>query len=337
MSNDRYGKTFSNKTISRTPQWIDTQIHNAKHKVTRFLTKEKHHLTQCPICGSAKARDFTQIYGFVYKECQECFDVFLQNPLKDLAQLYTNDGEESSFECYLTDEIFTKRLESIARPKVEFIHTLAKDKISNKIWLDIGSGGGENLLAAKELGYEILGFESDTKALNFSNQKLGGEYVKSGFLNINDCEKSLLDSIHQADIITFFNTLEHLENPKQVFTFFGNVMKQDSLLVIEVPRHPSLASYANAMSPHRVYRHLIPPYHLNIFSEQALEIMYKGGGYSSIGKWCYGQGFMDIIHAFENFHTLDLYEKLCVAQNEIQVAIDKSGLADFILLVLQKD
>ncbi|WP_394952609.1 hypothetical protein [uncultured Helicobacter sp.] len=46
---------------------------------------------------------------------------------------------------------------------------------------------------------------------------------------------------------------------------------------------------------------------------------------------------MDIIHAFENFHTLDLYEKLCVAQNEIQVAIDKSGLADFILLVLQKD
>lgn len=277
---ERYGKTFDNKALLRTPQWIDTQIYNAKQKAAQFLTKEKHSLTECPICGSAKVKDFTQIYGFIYQECQECFDVFLQNPLKDLAQLYTNDGEESSFECYLSDEIFAKRLENIAKPKVAFIDSIAQEvsrSLDSKIWLDIGSGGGENLYAAKELGYEIMGFESDTKALKFSNEKLGGEYVQSGFLDIANCDNSLLESMAKADVITFFNTLEHLENPKKVLEFFGNTMKKDSLLIIEVPRHPSLASYANAMSPHRVYRHLIPPYHLNIFSEQALEIMYKGG------------------------------------------------------------
>ncbi len=46
---------------------------------------------------------------------------------------------------------------------------------------------------------------------------------------------------------------------------------------------------------------------------------------------------MDIIHAFDNFSTVNLYEKLCTIQNEIQIALDTNGLADFILLVLQKN
>ena len=277
---EKYGKSFDNKAILRTPQWINTQVLQAKENAMKFLAKDKHYYTNCPICESDRIQDFAQIYGFLYKECQECQNLFLANPLKDLVQLYTNDGNESSFECYLSDEIFAKRLENIARPKIAFIDSVMKQHYytNHKKWLDIGSGGGENLYAAKELGYEIKGFESDTKALEFSNHKLGGAYVKSGFLDIKNCDNNLLESIRNADVITFFNTLEHLENPKKVIDFFGNTMKKDSLLVIEVPRHPSLASYANAMSPHKVYRHLIPPYHLNIFSEKALEIMYNGGG-----------------------------------------------------------
>lgn len=337
MNNNRYAKPFDNRAILRTPQWISTQIHNAKHKATQFLNAPKHSLTHCPICQSERLQDFAYIYGFVYKECQECQNLCLANPLQDIARLYTNDGKESSFECYLSDEIFVKRLDNIARPKVEFIHTLAGNVAAGKIWLDIGSGGGENLYAAKELGYDIKGFESDTKALEFSNHKLGGNYVQAGFLDTRHCDTQLLDSIKHADVVTLFNTLEHLENPKEIIEFFGNTMKKDALLAIEVPRHPSLASYANAMSPHKAYRHLIPPYHLNIFSEQALEIMYKGGGYSSIGKWCYGQGFMDLIHAFNNFDVCHLYEKICAISNELEALIDRNDLADFILIVLRKE
>lgn len=280
---EKYGKPFDNKSLLRTPQWIGAQIHNAKHEAEQFLTKDKYFFTECPICGSENIKDFAQIYGFIYKECQECFDVFLQNPLKNLTELYVNDGKESSFECYLSDEIFAKRLENIAMPKIAFIDSVVQNLKNNqnfdfKTWLDIGSGGGENLYAAKELGYDIMGFESDKKSLQFSNERLGGEYVRSGFLDITNCDIKLLEWIARVDVITFFNTLEHLENPRKVLGFFGDTMKTGSLLIIEVPRHPSLASYANVMSPHKVYRHLIPPYHLNIFSERALEIMYNGGG-----------------------------------------------------------
>ncbi|AWI33737.1 class I SAM-dependent methyltransferase [Helicobacter apodemus] len=336
----RYGKDFDNKAILRTPQWLKNQSENAKAKAKKFIKEEKESLNACPICESKEVVEFARIYEFIYKECQNCENLFLANPLKDLHKLYTNDGSQSAFECYLNDEIFNKRLEFIAKPKVSFIDEIAKKYSQNKLWLDIGSGGGENLYVAKELGYEVRGFESDLKALKFSNEKLKGDYVKEGFLDIQNCNQELLEAINKANVVTFFNVLEHLANPKQTLEFFGENMAKDALLVIEVPRHPSLSSYANALASNRVYRHLIPPFHLNIFSEKSLEIACTsagGGGFTLVGKWAYGQGFMDIIHAFEGFDkNQSLYEKICSVSNQIQKILDENNLADFLMLVLQK-
>ncbi|MBX7546416.1 class I SAM-dependent methyltransferase [Helicobacter turcicus] len=278
---EKYGKAFDNKAILRTPQWLKMQSKNAKQKAKKFAKEEKESLKACPICESEEVVEFAKIYAFIYKECQNCQNLFLSNPLKDLKKLYTNDGKESAFECYLSDALFTKRLEHIAKPKVGFIDEIAKN-CENKLWLDIGSGGGENLYAAKALGYEVVGYESDLKLLQFSNEKLKGDYVKQGFLDIQNCDKSLLETIKNAGIITFFNVLEHLSNPKQVLEFFAQNMQKNALLVIEVPRHPSLSSYVNALASDKVYRHLIPPFHLNIFSEKALKILGGGGNLKSL-------------------------------------------------------
>ena len=45
---------------------------------------------------------------------------------------------------------------------------------------------------------------------------------------------------------------------------------------------------------------------------------------------------MDTIHTFDNFDTCHVYEKICAISSEIQALIDKNDLADFILVVLQK-
>ncbi|EAK9985815.1 class I SAM-dependent methyltransferase [Campylobacter jejuni] len=264
------GKSFDNKVVLRTPEWISEQIENAKNKAKYFSKYKRKIIKICPMCDSDNHKDFVKIYNFTYKECQNCHNLFLADPIEDLMLLYTNDGSESSYECYLSDEIYNRRLKLIARPKVNFIHNIAKRSCKSKLWLDIGSGGGENLYAAKKLGYDILGFESDEKAVNFSNDKLKGNKVKKGFLDINNCDENLLKAIKKASIITFFNVLEHLEYPKKTIHFFRRHMKKNSLLVIEVPRHPSLASYANFLAPDKVYRHCIAPFHLNIFSEKSI-------------------------------------------------------------------
>ncbi|WP_066389197.1 class I SAM-dependent methyltransferase [Helicobacter himalayensis] len=283
----KYGKSFNNSAIARTPEWIENQIRLGFENARKFKDKQKYNLTQCPMCESANSEEFASIYGFKYVQCKDCENLYLKNPLVDLTQLYTNDGAESSFEVYLTDEIFEKRKALIATPKAEFIDEVAQRFcFSRGLWLDIGSGGGELLWAAKRLGYEIKGFESDLKAINFSNQKLEKDAVQEGFLDIQNCDESLLANIKKADIITFFNVIEHLQNPKGVIEFFKIHMKKDALLVIEVPSHPSLASFANMVSPTRVYRHMIPPFHLNIFSERSLlqvaNARYMGGGYLAL-------------------------------------------------------
>ncbi|MCX2683651.1 class I SAM-dependent methyltransferase [Campylobacter sp. MIT 21-1685] len=334
---ERFGKSFDNKAVLRTSSWIKTQSKEARKKALQFSKEERKELRACPMCESTELSEFVVVYDFLYCQCQNCENLFLKNPLKDTAKLYTNDGKKSSYEMYLSDEIFERRLKLIAQPKVQFISDVAKKYTQDKQWLDIGSGGGENLFAAKKLGFRVSGFESDSKAVAFANRKLGRDVVREGFLDSTNCDKALLHSIKNANVISFFNVLEHLDNPKETLSFLGKTMRKKSLLAIEVPRHPSLASYANFLAPNRVYRHLIPPFHLNIFSEKALELASRGGGLSCVAKWTYGQGFMDMIHAFKEYEKNGaMYEKISLLSNSIQALIDENGLADFLLIVLQK-
>ncbi|MWV67594.1 methyltransferase domain-containing protein [Helicobacter saguini] len=288
----KYGKKFDNKAIKRTPKWLQDSMKNSKKIAKSFANKERKNLTKCPMCESNKARFYVNIYDFKYVECQNCQNIYLQNPILNTSELYTNDGKDSHYSgVYLSDSIFFNRVKNIIFPKIKFIDSVVKAEsallqskaekfLESKMWLDIGSGGGDCLYCAKSLGYKISGFESDLQALNFSNAKLDSKNiesnpVKQGFLDIFNCDKDLLDSIQKADVVSFFNVLEHLDYPRQTIEFFAKNMKKDSFLVLEVPKHKSLASFANLNAPNRVYRHFIAPFHLNIFSLKSLEIAYS--------------------------------------------------------------
>lgn len=293
------------------------------------------------MCYSSGFKTFEAIYGFDYVECKKCQNLYLQNPLANIAELYENDGTESHFDAaYYGENIFPMRLKEISTPKAEFIHKVVGlniPKHNDEIWLDIGCGAGELLFAARELGYKVLGYESDLKAVNFANEKLQQKLVIQGFLDIQNCDLQILESIKMAKIISFLNVLEHLEFPRQTLEFFGKQMQKNAFLVLEIPRHPSLASFANSLVPGRVYRHLIAPFHLNIFSELSLKMVYESCGFKLAGQWCYGQGFMDVIHNFSFFDKQEeLYKQISEISSKVQKVIDENDLSDFLLIVLQK-
>ncbi|MDD6055551.1 MAG: class I SAM-dependent methyltransferase [Helicobacteraceae bacterium] len=276
---EKYGKAFSNAKINRTPKWIDDAIKRCKNEAEKFAKKERKNLTQCPMCESGDRVEYVEVYGFHYVECQNCGNLYLRDPILNTSELYTNDGSESPNDSvYLSDEAFFSRLENIIKPKISFINEVARAENISGTWLDLGSGGGDCLYAARELGYKIKGYESDLKAVSFANCKLGGDVVKEGFLDIDNCEEGLREAIYGADIISFFNVLEHLDNPKDTIEFFAKNMKKDALLVIEVPQHNCLSSLANLCANDRIYRHYVAPIHLNIFTKKSLELAYENGG-----------------------------------------------------------
>ena len=89
--------------------------------------------------------------------------------------------------------------------------------------------------------------------------------------------------------------------------------------------------------PDSVYRHIAPP-HISIFSENGIEKLL-GNEFEIIGKWCFGQGYMDIINnsmLAAGMDENDLYFEISKLHNLVQPVFDREGYADTIIIVAVK-
>jgi len=163
---------------------------------------------------------------------------------------------------------------------------------------------------------EGIGIEIDPAEIRFGRDK--GLKIVQGFIDPDNTSEEIIDIIRKADIVSMLNVLEHIEKPDKIINFYKKHMKKGSNLVIEVPRHPSLASFVNLTSPNLTYRHIVPPVHLQVFSDKSIEKMT--GDFILIGTWGFGQGFTDILTSMlllGNISETELYEKLMDISNDV--------------------
>jgi len=101
------------------------------------------------------------------------------------------------------------------------------------ILLDIGSGKGEFLAAAKKRGWEVFGIEPSKEFADFAKDKYGLD-------NINpDLKKANLPSEY-FDVVTLNMVLEHVDEPHELVSEAERVLKKSGILFIEVPNTGSL-------------------------------------------------------------------------------------------------
>lgn len=198
--------------------------------------------------------------------------------------------------------------------------------------------GGEILyyLKSTEVDIEAVGIESDERECMFA-KKLGLD-VHKGFIDVNCLDEKITELISDKDVVSSFNVLEHIEDPIKYIEYLYESMKSGSFLIVEVPKHPSLGSFANLTSMDNIYRHIAPPTHLQIFSEKSLRILLKDK-YEIIAIWEFGQGFSDIINnsmIISKTVPGKIYEHVMKANNYIQQAVDEAGLADQIMIIAQR-
>ncbi|MBK5262599.1 MAG: class I SAM-dependent methyltransferase, partial [Peptostreptococcaceae bacterium] len=179
--------------------------------------------------------------------------------LPDTRKIYESNPE-TPVEHYINEELFNKRIKMIAEPKINFIIEVLNSDVSNEKWLDIGCGTGEILMAAKAQGFDAYGIESDEREVTFGTVK--GLNIKQAFISPETKDKEIIELIKEADIVSLYNLLEHIENPKGFMEFVKENMKLGAKLVIEVPHTPSLAEFVNLTFPMITYRHLTAPQHL---------------------------------------------------------------------------
>ena len=191
--------------------------------------------TACPICGPDPApilrHDFAP-YRVV--SCSRCGLIFLSPRLTEPAILrlysdqdyYVSEVAGQGYDEYLEVRhnwvrTFTRRLEQISRYQKP-----------GKV-LDIGCGPGFFLEAAQARGYDVYGLDPSDYIVKVAEKKFGGRI-----------QKGLIESANypadEFDLVTAFDTFEHVYRPLEWLKAVHRVLKSGGLLAITTPDPSSL-------------------------------------------------------------------------------------------------
>ena len=330
----RRGKPMDMRNLNRTLGWRKGLVSDYKAISARLLEERMREVVSCPICDGGELRPFVVIYGFPYAECAACGHLFCRKQPTDenVRRLYQELGEIRSAQAtlYGDEGLFDRRVAEIARPKVEHVRSLVP---ADGLWLDVGCATGELLTAAKGAGWRVRGIEADPGAVDFARGK--GFDVIHDFVRVDNAGQYVGD----ARVVSALNILEHMALPVEVVKAISSGMRPGTHVVIEVPRHPSLSSFAALIFPTISCRHLYAPEHLHIFTEQSMEIMLGKADLQPVSVWTFGQDFQELVSGAALAAGIDeggFFQQVYDLAPRMQQAIDDADFSDVIFVVARK-
>lgn len=107
---------------------------------------------------------------------------------------------------------------------------------SQEKWiLDVGCAGGAFPKAALELGFKVTGVEPSTWLAEFGRREYGLD-VRNGILDENMFPPA------SFDIVTMWDVIEHLTDPKGVLETIRGLLREDGLLIVNYPDAGSIVA-----------------------------------------------------------------------------------------------
>lgn len=241
-----------------------------------------------------------------YSVSKENFQLFLDEELNMLVT--TPQPSLEKLPSYYESEDYISHTDG-KRSLFEKIYQVVKNKaIKNKLKLvnsqttkgrilDIGTGTGDFLVAAKDNGWKTIGIEPNEKARSIARNK-GVTFVE----NLQAIESNSID------IVTMWHVLEHVPNLEEYILEFKRILKTTGTLIIAVPNFNSFDAnyYGKHWAAYDVPRHL---WHFSkfsikkIFSEYQFELtqilpMKFDSYYVSLLSEKYKTGKMNFFKAF---------------------------------------
>jgi SAM-dependent methyltransferase len=239
----------------------------------------------CPLCGSAekvlpagKYEDPLQNREYLKFECAGCdigFTAPMANPGAQWYQSYEDAFGYAGKDAVLPGD----RLAALKA---------ARTPGRTQKLLDIGCGRGEFLLAARDLGFEVYGVDFDPRrAADARAAGLDGVNNSS----VEEFFSSRAPGAAKFEVITFFQFLEHAEDPRGFVRMFRSALAEGGTIVFDVPnRRRFLGGVSGAVDE--------PPHHLTKWSARGLE------------KLLLEEGFAEVRVRSDLYPLLSLYENI---------------------------
>lgn len=322
----RFGKDVSRDFVEEKLKWNSKYYVKIGKKYAKLSSlKQKH----CYVCSSKKSHRVSTFFGLNYVMCDKCNHVYTDRRLDDkgLTKYYTEDSDY--FNNPYTRKNILKLRDQIFKPKIEFVKRFSK----GKKWLDVGSGDGTAVSAARSFGFDAEGIEIS---------KTGRMFAKK-YRNLDLFNGTLDDFLEQNktkwDIISFFGVIEHIPDPVQALRQANKLLKKKGLVAIEVPNYECFSTYFQKITK-APDRHLTIPGHIMVFTKKSAEHMLRKNGFEPIAIWYWGMDAIELLKYMKlsdkNFANSELLQALSTKINEIQNIFDRSKMSDEFLIIGKK-
>ena len=241
----------------------------------------------CNLCGSQNLKLFCDCQDYKLIKCKECGLLVTDQDSILKKNLYSNDYFEGVHSNFFADckVDYEKHLNSSDKLKnFSFILDKLKAVKSEGKFLDIGSATGVFLDMARKKGYNVVGVDVSEYACDYAkkNFKLNVKCGKLEDLRLKD--KSF-------DIITMWDLIEHVPDPKVFLKEVNRILKDDGIIYLLTINDASLMGYLSKWIYYLSFKKinffvkLIHPIHHNYhFEEKHLMKYLDNAGFKVIWK-----------------------------------------------------
>jgi SAM-dependent methyltransferase len=219
---------------------------------------------QCGNCGCG----FVNLEGVSFKP-----EVFYQT--------YYNENDESKDGGYEDYFFLEKALRLSFRKKIKAINRYFANKSLKKRLLDIGCGPGFFLDEASK-HFDVYGIDISKVAVDYAVNKLNLKVVNTKFRNG-------LFKPNEFDVVTLWDTLEHMEDPQQALREISILVKRNGVLAITTGDFLSWTAWFWGKKWHL----LTVPQHLFFFTKKSINILVEKNGFKIL-DFSYPYGFYTI-------------------------------------------
>lgn len=217
----------------------------------------------CALCGSGGLVDLFEREGFPIARCPACglVQVDLKLGRAELEEIYDK--------AYFTSDVFHdyigERDIRIADGAVS-ARRLARIVPGGRL-LDVGCAAGFFLVPAAEY-YDVTGVEISSFASDYARRTFGLR-VLTGDVRDVDLQGE------QFDVVTMWNTIEHMSDPLESLLAVASLVKPGGLLAL------STGDASGLLARHDLHdwNLMSPPHHLSFFSPKTIDLLLAKAGF----------------------------------------------------------
>jgi len=223
-------------------------------------------MPECPACAGTRFRYFDLGRGNRLRRCVACETISAPDYV-DPAEVYVDGymfGQAGRFGVDVRHPTYQRYLARVADRRIGMIERATGRRRGSL--LDVGSGTGEVLVAARERGWRVQGVEPERTGAQMARDR-GLEVTVSSLEASGLPERSF-------DVVSAFHVLEHLPDSRSFLRTLARWARPGGAVVVEVPNWRSVQRRRLRQD----WLNLRPGEHLVHFTPQTLAATLRASG-----------------------------------------------------------